>query len=146
MQHPSNNGKAGKQRSPWLSRIGSRAEARAMTKETAFALLFLALLQIGFSFMYGFTLLIHAAILVTGSVALLHWRSRTAAVALLLYALVGAGLTLAIKSGIPVEGNKNLSLALIVIWTSIKAVEASFKLHGRFALKDNPGGIDPASA
>lgn len=117
-----------------------------MVRETGFAMLFLALLQIGFSFMYGYSLLAHAAILVAGGIGLLCWRSRAAAVALFFYALVGAGLTLAIKSGIPVEGNKNLSLALIIVWTSIKAIEASFKLQGRFALQDAPTETGEASA
>ncbi len=113
-----------------------------MVRECGLALLFWAVVQTGFAFMYGYSLFIHAAILAAGSLCLLRWRSRTAAMVLLLYALTGAGITLAIRSGIPLEGGKNVMLSLFILWTAIKAVEATFRLQGRFALA---GAAAPAS-
>jgi len=117
----------------WLARIGSREIAHRMARECAIAMLFWAVVQAAFSFKYGNTLLIHAAVLGLGGAGLLLWKSRIAAIALLVYALTGAGITLAIHSGAQIEGGKNLSLALLVLWTAIKAVEATFRLRGRFA-------------
>jgi len=118
----------------WMARIGTRAAANSMTRECAIAMLFWAAVQAAFSFKYGNTLLLHAAILGIGGFCLLRWKSRAAAVVLLAYALAAAGITLAINSGIPLVGGKNLALALLVLWTAIKAVEATFRLQGRFAL------------
>jgi hypothetical protein len=64
--------------------------------------------------------------------AWLRWgRSRAAAVILLIAAAVALGTTIGAQLKI-IQGGKNVVLALIVIWTAVKAVEATFKLHGRF--------------
>lgn len=115
-----------------------------MVRECALALFFWAAVQAAFALMYGPTLLAHAGILGAGSLWLFLRRSRAAAVLLLLYALSGAGITLAIRSGVPLEGGKNVMLALIIVWTAIKAVEATFRLRGRFSLAPE-AAPDPAT-
>ena len=130
----------------WLARISNRETAHSMARECAIAMLFWAVVQAAFSFKYGNTLLIHAAVLALGGLGLLLWKSRIAAVALLVYALTGAGITLAIQSGAQIEGGKNISLALLVLWTAIKTVEATFRLRGRFAFTAAAGASAPANA
>jgi hypothetical protein len=104
-----------------------------MARESAIAMLFWAVVQAAFSFKYGSSLLIHALILAAGGLWLLRWKSRAAAAVLLLYALSNTCITLAINSGLPLEGGRNLALALMIAWTALKAVEATFRLQGRYA-------------
>ena len=64
--------------------------------------------------------------------AWLRWgRSRAAAIILLIAATVAFGTTIAAQPKI-IQGGKNIVLALIIFWSSVKAVEATFKLRGRF--------------
>ncbi len=109
-----------------------------MARECGIAMLFWAVVQAAFSFKYGQSLLIHTVILAVGGLCLLRWQSRAAAVGLLLYALAGAGITLAIGSGAKLEGNSNLALALLIFWTALKGVEATFRLRGKFAFAAHP--------
>jgi hypothetical protein len=63
----------------------------------------------------------------------MKWKARTAAVLLLLLAGLAAVVTVMNKLGIMAEGGTNIILALIVLWAAVRAVEATFKLHGKFA-------------
>lgn len=71
--------------------------------------------------------------LYAGCAAWLRWgRSRIAAVILLITATVALGTTIATQLKIIQGGGKSVVVALIVFWSAIKAVEATFKLRGRF--------------
>jgi len=133
---------ADKKYGAWLARIGDRDTASSMARECAIAMLFWAAVQAAFSFKYGTSLLIHALILAGGGLCLLRWKSRAAAVALFLYALTNAGITLSINSGMPLEGGKNIALAMMITWTALKAMEATFRLQGRFAFA---ASVSPAT-
>lgn len=133
-----------KKYSAWLARIRDRETAFGMARETAIAMLFWAVVQAAFSFKYGPSLVIHALILAVGALWLLRCNSRAAAVALSLYALANAGITLAVKAGVPLEGGRNLALALVIAWTALKAVEATFRLRGRFAFEPESATSAPA--
>ncbi|TCS37231.1 hypothetical protein EDC30_10429 [Paucimonas lemoignei] len=109
-----------------------------MARECAFAMLFWAVVQAAFAWKYGPSLFGHAVVLAVGGFCLLRWKSRGAAVALALYALINMSITLAINSGVAIEGGKNLALALMISWTAVKAVEATFRLQGRFAFLPAP--------
>lgn len=122
----------------WLTRISDRETAGSMARECAIAMLFWAAVQAAFSFKYGSSLLIHALVLAGAGVWLLRSKSRAAAIVLALYALINAGITLAINAGVPLEGGRNLALALMIAWTAIKAVEAAFRLHGKYAFAVSP--------
>jgi hypothetical protein len=135
-----------KKTSAWLARIGDRQTAWSMTRECGIAMLFWAVVQAAFSFKYGQLLLIHTIILAVGGFCLLRLQSRAAAVVLLLYALAGTGVTLAINSGAKLEGNSNLALALLIFWTAFKGVEATFRLRGRFAFTAPASASAPANA
>ena len=66
-----------------------------------------------------------------------------AALVLLVSAVIGAGVTFASKAGADLGGGNNIFLALIVLWAGIRAVEATFKLHGRFAVDLEPQVNEP---
>jgi hypothetical protein len=66
------------------------------------------------------------------------WKSRTAAVLLLWFS--GLGVSVAImRLGVMLERGANIILALIVLWAAVRAVEATFKLHGKFAVDKKRG-------
>ena len=66
----------------------------------------------------------------------LRWgNSRVAALLSLSLALLSLGTTIAAKANLT-EGGKNIWLAVGVVWATAKAVEATFKLHGRFKMSD----------
>lgn len=138
--------KTEKKTSAWLVRIEDRQTAWSLVRECGIAMLFWAVVQAAFSFKYGQSLLIHSVILAVGGFCLLRWQSRAAAVALLLYALAGTGITLAINSGVALEGNSNLALALLIFWTALKSAEATFRLRGRYAFPAPAGASAPTNA
>jgi len=128
-------------KSKWFKPIHTREEALKTIKDSSSAFFFVASLQgaIGMwlatqypdlGFDVGETV-IEVAIY-TAFAAWLRWgRSRTAAVILLLMATVALGTTIGAQLKI-IPGGKNIWLALIVLWAAVKAVEATFKLRGRF--------------
>ncbi len=116
-----------------FSKIESRDEALKMVKDTSRAFFFVAGLQAILSYWIGFGVLVDAAIFAIGGFFLFRFNSRAAAVALLLLALLSAGVTIANKAGANIGGGNNIILALIILWAGIRAVEATFKLHGRFS-------------
>lgn len=119
----------------WLSPIESREEASNIVRECTVVLLFLAALQALFAFKYGYSLLIGATAFALGGAALRLWPNKITAIVILAIALANAAVTLANNAGIDIGGGKNVAMALIVAWTGLKAVEAVFKLRGRFAVK-----------
>lgn len=105
-----------------------------MVKECAIALFFLAALQAVFALIQGPFLLASAAAWAVGGLWLLRTASRAASSLLLLSALTYSAIALANQAGAGLGGGSNVMLAIVVVWTTLKAVEASFRLHGRFAL------------
>jgi hypothetical protein len=68
----------------------------------------------------------------------LRWgNSRVAALLSFSMALLSLGTTVAAKAGLT-EGGKNIWLAVGAAWATAKAVEATFKLHGRFKEVSDP--------
>jgi hypothetical protein len=125
----------------WFSKIESRDDALKMVKDASMAFFFIAGLQAALSFLLGYEILFDAVIYAVGGFFLRRSNSRVAAVILLLLAIVSIGVTFANKVGANLGGGSNIFLALIVLWAAIRAVEATFKLHGRFA---SAGGIGSA--
>ena len=116
-----------------FSKIENREEALKMVRDTAMAFFFVAGLQAILSYWIGLGVLVDAAIYAIGGFFLRRFNSRAAAVVLLLLALLSAGVTIANKAGANLGGGNNIILALIILWAGIRAVEATFKLHGRFS-------------
>lgn len=64
------------------------------------------------------------------------------AVALLVLSLVGVGVTFANRAGANLGGGNNIILAIFVLWAAVRAVDATFKLRGKFsqeAKREQPG-------
>lgn len=134
----------------WFKSIQTKEEALKIIKDASLAFFFVAALQgtIGIwlatqypssGFDVGVTMIDVA--IYTVCAAWLRWgRSRAAAILLLIAATVAFGTTIAAQLKI-IEGGKNVVVALIVFWTAVKAVEATFKLRGRF--KEKASAAEP---
>jgi hypothetical protein len=122
-----------------FSKIESREDALKVVKDTSMGFFVVAGLQAVLSFFVGFSVLVDAVIYVVGGFFLRRFNSRAAAVVLLLLAIAGAGVTFANKAGANLGGGSNIFLSLIVLWAAIRAVEATFKLCGRFSVEAAAG-------
>lgn len=144
-----------KKRIGFFSKIESRDDALKVVEEASYAFFLLAAMLAVFSYLIGsqsffvdaaievviggFFL---AAIYVIGGFFLLRFKSRAAAVTLLLLALGEAVVTLFNLFGHDLGGGRNVVLAAIVVWAAIRAVDATFKLRGRFSASrpgESPG-------
>ncbi|MDT4737074.1 hypothetical protein [Bradyrhizobium sp. WYCCWR 12699] len=129
-------------KSKWFNAIQTPEEALKTIKDSSTVFFFIAILQgaigiwmgtqypdVGFD--VGETVI--DVVLYAVCAAWLRWgRSRVAAVILLIAATTALGATISTQLKIYQGGGKNIVLALIVFWTAIKSVEATFKLRGRF--------------
>ena len=117
----------------WFSKIETRDDAIKVVKDTSLVFFFVAVLQAVLSFLLDFSVLFDVFVYGVGGFFLRRNNSRAAAVVLLVLAAIGAGVTFANKVGANLGGGTNIFLALIVLWAGIRAVEATFKLRGRFS-------------
>lgn len=129
-----------------FSKIESREDALKVAKDTSMAFFVVGGIQAALSFLIGYSVLFDALIYVGGGFFLRRFNSRIAAVVLLVLAVVGAGVTFANKVGANLGGGNNIILALIILWAAIRAIEATFKLHGRFSAENAINeAIDPTT-
>ncbi len=124
----------------WFGKIETKEEAIKVIKDSANGFYFLAALQIVIGyFLLGLPAIIDGAMFGVLAFLLRQFKSMVVAVLLLLLSLGGAVVT-AINQFGGGTGGRNTILALIMIWVSIRAVQATFKLR---KLEKN-GGV-PAS-
>jgi hypothetical protein len=114
-----------------FSRIESRDDALATIKGASTGFFVVAALQAALSFLIGSSVLIDAAAFVVLAFLLRRYRSRVAAVLLLVLAVLTLGATVASKFGVDVGGGggTNVFLAILVLILAVRAVEATFKLR-----------------
>jgi uncharacterized membrane protein len=112
--------------------IDNGAEAAKLVREASYGFLALAALQALVGMFLLPALLTDAVVLAILAGALMKWRSRIAAVLLLLVSGVEAGVTVLNRLGVMHQGGRNIFLAAIMLIVAVRAVEATFKLHGRY--------------
>ncbi|MGH9856126.1 MAG: hypothetical protein ACREBD_40345 [Blastocatellia bacterium] len=117
----------------WFSKIESREDALKVVKDASLVFFLAAGIQALLVFVAGGIVFIDVAIYAVCGFFLRRFNSRAAAVTLLILAVVVSGATLAKKMGANLGGGNNIIFALFVLWAAIRAVEATFKLHGQFA-------------
>jgi uncharacterized YccA/Bax inhibitor family protein len=122
--------------------IDTREKAEQTVREAAKGFFIVAALQGGIGIFMAPAMLIDAALFAVLGGILLKWKSRTAAVLLLILSGMSFVVTILNRMGVMAEGGTNILLALIVTWVAVRAVEATFKLRGRFKQeKGISGGI-----
>lgn len=115
-----------------FSVIQDRDGAIKIARDCGNALLMLAVLQGLIGVFLARSLLVNAAIFAVCGLYIRSSYSRTAAILCLLVAAFAAVTTFANRVGASGGGGKNIFLAVIMLWVGIRAVEATFKLHGKF--------------
>lgn len=129
--------KAGSKKKGMFSKIETREDALEMTSGAAKGFLFVAALQGVLGAVIAPSALIDAVVLAVLGLILLKSRSRTAAVLLLLVALGEGAVTVLNRLGV-MKGGNNVILAVIMVIVAVRAVEATFKLHGQFSKPPRP--------
>ena len=122
-----------KKKAGLFSKIESKDDALKTIKDCSMGFFFIAVLQAVLGYFIAPSLIIDAVLYAILAGILLKWKSRIASVFLLL--LGGAALVMTVlnKAGVTSEGGNNVILAVIIVWAAIRSVEATFKLHGKFA-------------
>ena len=115
-----------------FSSLQTREDAMKMTRDAAYGFFFVAGLQALLGFFFMPSALVDAVVLAVLALFLLTAQSRTAAVLLLLVSLGQAVITVLNRLGMTQMGGKNIILAVIMVVVAVRAVEATFKLQGRF--------------
>ncbi len=117
----------------WFAAIKSRENALRTVKNTSVIFFVVAGFQAVLSLVLGFLVLVDACLMAVGGYFLRQHNSRTAAVFLLILSIFAVGATFANAAGEGTGGGRNIVMAAIVFFAAVRAVEATFKLHGRFA-------------
>ncbi|MDR7134561.1 surface polysaccharide O-acyltransferase-like enzyme [Lysobacter niastensis] len=120
-------------KSSWFGKIDGRDGAIELAKGCGTAFLVVAALQAALSFIIGYSVLIDAALYAFCGYFIRNKHSRVAAVVALLLALIALVVTFINKAGQNLGGGNNVFIALIVAWAGVRAVEATFKLHGKLS-------------
>ena len=117
-----------------LSKITSKEIALKVIKESSLIFILIGIYQGVFSYLAGlYSGLIDSVLYIALGLILRQWSSRTAAVILLILGLIAFAVTLSNRMGYMTEGGSNIFFAVILLIVAIRAVEAAYKLHGRFA-------------
>ena len=113
----------------WFGKIETKEEAIKVIKDSSNGFYFLATLQIVIGyFLFGFPTIIDGVIFGVLAFLLRQFRSMVVAVLLLLLSVVGVVVTVMNQFG-GGTGGRNIILALIMIWASVRVMQATFKLH-----------------
>ena len=122
-----------KKKSSMFAKIESRDDALKVIKDASIGFFFIAVLQAGLGFFIAPSLMIDAVLYAILAGVLLKWKSRIAAVLLLLLAGGALVMTFLNMIGATAVGGSNIILGLVILWAAVRAVEATFKLQGEFA-------------
>lgn len=113
----------------WFGKIETREEALKVIKDSSIGFYFLALLQIVIGyFLLEASAIIDGVIFAILAFLLRKFNSMVIAILLLLLSVAAVVVTGINKFG-GGSGGRNMTLAIIMIWVSVRAVQASIKLH-----------------
>jgi len=115
-----------------FSRIGSRDDALRLVRDASLGFFIVAAIQGGIGVFLAPEMLVDALLFAVLAGILMKWKSRTAAVLLLVLSVMAFIVTVLNRMGVMAEGGGNIILAVIILWVAVRAVEAAFKLQGRF--------------
>ena len=122
-----------KKKARMFAKIKTRDDALQTIKDTSIGFFFIAAFQAGIGFFIAPSLMIDAVLYAILAGVLLKWKSRIAAVLLLLLGVGALVMTFLNLVGVTAQGGNNVILGLIICWAAIRAVEATYKLQGKFA-------------
>jgi hypothetical protein len=116
-----------------FSKIEDRDGAIKVVTASASVFIVVAAIQAVVAFFIGYAGLVDAFIYAVLGAILMRFKSRVVAVILFFLAIVATVVTVANAIGAKLGGGTNIFLSLMILWAGVRAVEATFKLHGRFS-------------
>lgn len=116
-----------------FAKIESREDALKTIKDCAMGFFVVATIQAGLGYFIAPSLIIDAVLYAVLAGIMLKWKSRIAAVFLLVIACFAVYMTVLNRLGMAAEGGNNIFLAAIILWAAIRSVEATFKVNGKYA-------------
>ena len=113
--------------------INSRKAALEVIQQSMIVFGGLGIYQLILSFKYFPSIRLEAIFLIALALLLALWKSRLAAIVILL--LTGMAFITGVLEALRLtpQGFVFVFIALVLLWLAIKVVEATFKLHGRLA-------------
>ena len=118
-----------KKKNAWYGKIETKEEALKVIKDTSNGFYFLAALQIVLGyFIMGTEAIIDGVIFAVCAFLLRKLNSRAVPIILLLLSVGGLVVTGINKFG-GGTGGRNITLAVVMIWISIRAIQATFGLR-----------------
>jgi hypothetical protein len=120
-----------------FSAIRTRDDAERVAKDCGNAIFVVAAIQGAIGAFIAPPLLFDAAVYVLCGYFIRFRKSRSAAVIALLLSGIGFVVTVLNRMGQDVGGGNNIFLAVIVVIAGVRAVEATFKVNGRYKNASN---------
>jgi uncharacterized membrane protein HdeD (DUF308 family) len=117
-----------KKRPGMFGKIETKEDALKVIKDTAIAFYVVAALQIVLAFFIGLSAIIDGIIYIVLAFLLQKFNSRIVAVLMLILTGIGVVVTAMNRLGSG-QGGRNILLALVMIWASIRAIQATFRLN-----------------
>ncbi len=116
-----------------FSKIETREDALKALRDCAGGFFVVAGLQALLGALLAPSLIIDAVVLAVLAFILRQWRSRVAAVLLLILSVMILGVTVGNRLGVVSQGGGNIFLAIIMVLVGIRAAQATFLLGGKLA-------------
>jgi hypothetical protein len=121
-----------------FAKIENRDDALKTIRDTSIISLVVAGIQVAIVVFLDPSFPNHAPFYAIFGLILMKWKSRTAAVLLLWISGLAVSLTI-MRLGVMLDSCTNMILPLFIFWAALRAVEATFKLHGKFAVDKKRG-------
>lgn len=116
-----------------FAKIESREDALKTIKDCAYGFFTVAAIQAGIGYFIAPSLIVDAVLYIVLAGIMLKWKSRVAAIFLLIIAGFAVYITILNRLGMAAEGGNNIILSAIIFWAGIRSVEATFKVKGKYA-------------
>jgi len=112
----------------WSGKIETKDEALRAVKESSNAFIFVGAITIVAAFILDMWMIVDGLLFIILALLLRKWKSRVVGVVLLALSTVSIFVTAynAVYEGV---GGRNILLAIIIFLVSVRAVQATFKLH-----------------
>lgn len=120
-------------KSSLFSKIETKEDALKTIKECSIAFYVVAAIQGAIGWFIAPAMLFDAFLFVALAFALRRWKSRSAAITLLVFVGITTVSTLMNRLNIAHEGGNNIILAVIVLMAAIRATYATFVFQRKFA-------------
>jgi hypothetical protein len=121
-----------KKKSSMFAKIESREDAQKMVRDASYAFYFMAVLQGVIGCFILKSMVVDGVLYAILAFFLHKFSSRIAAVLLFLMTFISFAVTIMNKIGASNQGGGNIILAIIVLIISVRAIEGTLKLRGKF--------------